>query len=54
MEHHLAGPLLGIAIVAGVCGLITLACCVAAIWMLVRPGETDPRHPKFIVLRHDR
>jgi hypothetical protein len=27
---------------------------VAAAWMLIHPGETDPHHPKYIVLRHDR
>jgi hypothetical protein len=54
MEHHLAGPMTGIFFVGGVCVLITLACVVAAIRMLIRPGETDVRHPKYIVLRHDR
>ena len=54
MEHHAAGPLIGIFVVAGAAAFITLACFVAAVWMLIRPGETDPRHPKYIVLRHDR
>ena len=54
MEHHLAGPLIGILVVGGGAALITLGCFVAAMWMLIHPGETDPRHPKYIVLRHDR
>lgn len=54
MEHHLAGPMIGIVVVGGLCALVTLACLVAAIRMLVRPGETDIQHPKYIVLHHDR
>ena len=54
MEHHLAGPMIGIFIVGGAAALITLGCFVAAMWLLIHPGETDPRHPKYIVLRHDR
>ena len=26
----------------------------AAIYWMIRPGETDPEHPKRIVLRRDR
>jgi hypothetical protein len=54
MAHHVTGPMIGILIVGGAATLITLACFVAATWMLIHPGETDPRHPKYIVLRHDR
>jgi hypothetical protein len=46
--------MIGILIVGGAAALITLACFVAAVWMLIHPGEIDPRHPKYIVLRHDR
>jgi cytochrome c oxidase cbb3-type subunit II len=43
----------GNVIIVGVAGAITLACFVAMFWMLRRPGETDPHHPKYLVLRHD-
>jgi hypothetical protein len=52
--HGLAGPLLGNALVAGVAGLVTLACMVAALWMLIHPDEDDPNHPKYRVLDADR
>jgi hypothetical protein len=52
--YGLAGPLLGNALVAGVAGLVTLACIVAALWMLIAPGEGDPNHPKYRVLDTDR
>lgn len=53
-DHSLAGPLLGNALVAGVAGLVTLACIVAALRMLIAPGEGDPNHPKYRVLDTDR
>jgi hypothetical protein len=40
--------------VAGGAGLVTLSCIVAAVWMLVAPGERDPYHPKYRVLHADR
>jgi hypothetical protein len=52
--HSVAGPLLGNALVAGAAGLVTLACIVAALWMLIDPGERDPNHPKYRVLDADR
>ena len=54
MHHHLIGPLWGNVIIIGIAGAITVACFVAMGWMLLRPGEADPRHPKYTVLRHDR
>jgi hypothetical protein len=54
VHHHLIGPYWGNVIIIGVSGAITLACFVAMFWMLRRPGETDPDHPKYLVLRHDR
>ena len=54
MHHHLIGPLWGNAVIIAVAGAITLACFVAMFWMLLRPGETDAAHPKYLVLRHDR
>lgn len=32
----------------------TLWSVAAAIYWTVRPGETDPRHPKYSILRNDR
>jgi len=52
--HSLAGPVLGNALVVGATGLATLACIVAALWMLIAPGERDPNHPKYRVLDADR
>jgi hypothetical protein len=52
--NSLAGPLLGNALVAGGAGLVTLACIVAALRMLIDPGERDPNHPKYRVLDVNR
>jgi hypothetical protein len=52
--NSLAGPMLGNALVVGATGLATLACIVAALWMLIDPGERDPDHPKYRVLDADR
>jgi hypothetical protein len=54
VHHHLIGPYWGNVIIIGIAGAITVACFVAMGWMLLRPGEADPRHPKYMVLRHDR
>jgi hypothetical protein len=54
VHHHLIGPLWGNIIIIGIAGAITVACFAAMFWMLARPGETDPRHAKYMVLRHDR
>ena len=54
MHHHLIGPFWGNLVIVGIAGAITVACFGAMFRMLVRPGETDPTHPKFMVLRHDR
>jgi hypothetical protein len=54
VHHHLTGPFWGNFIIIGIAGAITVACFVAMGWMLLRPGEADPRHPKYMVLRHDR
>jgi hypothetical protein len=54
MHHHLIGSFWGNLFIACLAGAITIACFGAMLRMLVRPGETDPTHPKFTVLRHDR
>lgn len=54
MHHHLIGPYWGNLIIIAIAGAITVACFVAMCRMLLRPGEADPRHPKYMVLRHDR
>jgi hypothetical protein len=54
VHHHLSGPLWGNLVIIGIAGAITLACFVAMFWMLLRPGENNPRHPKYVVLRDDR
>jgi hypothetical protein len=54
MHDHLTGPFLGNVIIVAVAGAVTLACFAAMFRMLFRPGETDPHHPKYEVLRDDR
>jgi hypothetical protein len=54
MDHHLTGPFWGNVVIFIIAGVITVACFVTMLWMLLRPGETDPNHPKYSVLRHDR
>ena len=51
--HGFAAHFLGNVIIIAVAGAITIACFVAATWMLVRPGERDRRHPKYQVLDDD-
>jgi hypothetical protein len=53
-DHSLAGPLLGNVLVVSGAGLVTLSCIVAALWILIDPGERDPNHPKYRVLDADR
>jgi len=54
MAHHLTGPLWGNIAIIATAGAITVACFVAMIWMLIRPGETDRHHAKYAILRDDR
>jgi flagellar basal body-associated protein FliL len=54
MHDHLMGPLLGNIIIIVVAGAITVACFLAMLWMLIRPGETDQHHAKNAILRDDR
>ncbi|CAM5231514.1 hypothetical protein [Rhodanobacter lindaniclasticus] len=54
MQHMLMGPLWGIVAVASIAGVITVGCFVAMFWMIFRPGEKDPHHAKYDILRPDR
>lgn len=55
MGHHaLPGPLIGNIIVVTLASVVTLACFVIALHMLIRPGEEDRNHPKYRVLKPDR
>lgn len=54
MHDALSGPFFGNVVIIVVTGVITLACFVAMFRMLLHPGETDRRHPKYEVLRDDR
>jgi hypothetical protein len=54
MHHHLIGPMWGNVIIIVIAGAVAASCFVAMFWMLLRPGEGDPRHPKYLVLRRDR
>ena len=53
MDHHMTGPLLGNLVIIAISGAITIGCFAAMFWMLLRPGETDRRHPKYDILRDD-
>ncbi|HEX4585944.1 MAG TPA: hypothetical protein VH183_14040 [Burkholderiaceae bacterium] len=54
MHDHLAGPFWGNVIIIALAGAITLGCFVAMLRMLIRPGETDPSHSKYTILRKDQ
>ena len=54
MQHHLFGPFWGNVIIIALAGAVTLTCFAAMVWMIIRPGETDPSHPKYAILRDDR
>jgi hypothetical protein len=54
MHDHLLGPTWGNVIIIALAGAVTLACIVAMLRMLIRPGENDPEHPKHSILREDR
>ncbi len=41
-------------IVIAVGATATATTIVAAVYWIVRPGERDPRHPKYMILRRDR
>lgn len=47
---HLMGNL----VIVTVFGVGTIACFAVAIRMLVKPGEKDKNHPKYLILRDDR
>lgn len=53
-HHGLIGPVLGNLLVVAVAGSITVVCIVAALRMVIRPGERDPHHPKYRILNADR
>lgn len=47
------GDVLGwIVVIAG--SLATLWTIAAAVYWMLRPGETDPEHPKNLILKDDR
>jgi hypothetical protein len=48
------GPFWGNVIVIAIGSVITIACFAAMFWMLIRPGERNPEHPKHKILRDDR
>jgi hypothetical protein len=53
MHDHLIGPFWGNVIIIALAGTVTLGCFVAMLWMLIRPGETDPAHSKYTILHED-
>lgn len=54
MHNHLAGPFWGNLAIVLIAAAITIACFVAMVWMLVRPGEIRRDHPKYLVLEEER
>ncbi|HKU66244.1 MAG TPA: hypothetical protein VJP85_00555 [Candidatus Baltobacteraceae bacterium] len=41
-------------IIVGVGAVATLWAFAASIYWTIRPGETQPDHPKYLILRNDR
>lgn len=54
MHNMMMGPLWGIVAVASIGGLITIGCFVAMFWLIFHPGEKNPHHAKYDILRDDR
>ncbi len=54
MSHMLLGPTWGIVLIASITGIITLACWILMFRFLLHPGEHNPDHAKYGVLRDDR
>ena len=54
MADHLIGPYWGNVMIIALAGAVTLGCIAAMLWMLIRPGENDPEHPKRRILGEDR
>ncbi len=52
--HHLIGPLWGNLIIIVVMGVITAGCFAVMIRLILHPGETDRRHPKYDIFHDDR
>ena len=53
-EQGITGPLAGNLLVMAVVGAAALACIALALRMVLRPGETEPNHPKYGILSADR
>jgi hypothetical protein len=47
-------PVIWVYAVAGAAGIVTVGCIMAALKMLLQPGETAPDHPKRRILAADR
>jgi hypothetical protein len=54
MNDAMMGPFWGNLAVIALAGSLTLACFAAALRLLLRPGERDPLHPKYMILRDER
>ncbi len=54
MHHHLMGPFWGNVAIIAIAVAITIGCFVAMFCMISRPGEKDPHHAKYDILRSDR
>ncbi|HEX7382565.1 MAG TPA: hypothetical protein VF265_10485 [Nevskiaceae bacterium] len=54
VQNIMMGPLWGIIAITMFGGTVTIACFVAMFWFIFRPGEVDPRHVKYEILRRDR
>jgi len=53
-QQMVTGPFLGNLLVAGSAGVVTIAIILAAIRMVIRPGEDASDHPKRRILDPDR
>ncbi|MGH8191680.1 MAG: hypothetical protein ACREP2_09565 [Rhodanobacteraceae bacterium] len=54
MQNIAMGPFWGIVAVSVLGGIVTIGCFAIMFRLIFRPGEIDPHHPKYEILRRDR
>lgn len=54
MMESFANHLIGNLVIVAVFGLGTIGCFIAAVIMLIKPGERNENHPKYLIMNDDR
>lgn len=54
MHNMLMGPTWGVIAVMALGAVVTVVCFALMFWWIFHPGEKNPNHPKYQILRHDR